>query len=73
MAKSDRYVIPNEKQGGWDVVRTGHRRATAHADTQAKAIARARQLTSREGGGEVRVLNRAGKIVASKTVKRRAA
>lgn len=70
MAKSDRYVVPNEEQGGWDVVKTGHRRPTAHAETQAQAVARARELTRQDGGGEIRIMNRTGKIVSSKTVKR---
>ena len=69
MASNDRYVRPRSG-GGWDVLKDGHRRATAHADTKEKAIARARELTRRDGGGEVRVLNTTGKIVDSKTVAR---
>lgn len=72
MARSDRYVVPNKEGGGWNVVKEGHRRATAHADTQAKAVTRARDLIRREGGGELRVMNRSGKIVSSDTVKRSA-
>jgi hypothetical protein len=62
-----RYVRQNAN-GGWDVLKEGHQRATAHAETQAKAVARARQLARREGGGEVRVMNSSGKIVDAKTV-----
>jgi Uncharacterized protein conserved in bacteria (DUF2188) len=62
-----RYVRQNAK-GGWDVVKEGHQRATAHAETQAKAVARARDLARREGGGDVRVLSRAGKVVEANTV-----
>lgn len=70
VARNDRYVVPNETTGGWDVVKDGHRRATAHAETKAKAVARARDLIRREGGGQLRVMSTTGKIVASNTVKR---
>jgi hypothetical protein len=70
MASNDRYVQPR-RGGGWDVLKEGHRRATAHADSKEKAIARARELTRQDGGGEVRVMNDSGKIVASKTVPRK--
>jgi hypothetical protein len=69
---NDRYVVPNG-DGGWDVVKEGHLRPTAHAATKAKAIARARQLVRRDGGGEVLVMNQAGKITDSGTVTSRRA
>jgi hypothetical protein len=69
VARSDRYVVQN-KAGGWDVVKEGHRRPTASAGTRREAVARARALARREGGGEVRVMNRSGKIVESSTVRR---
>ena len=37
-------------------------------DTQERALARARDVVRREGGGEVRVVNEAGKIVRSSRV-----
>jgi hypothetical protein len=67
MAKVTRYVKENAT-GGWDVVKAGHRRATAHGATKAGAISRATAMTRRDGGGEVVVLNQAGKMVASKQV-----
>jgi Uncharacterized protein conserved in bacteria (DUF2188) len=70
-----RYVIPNGKSG-WDVVEEGHLRGTARAKTKAQAVARARDVVRREGGGEVLVMNRAGKITDAKSVaapKRKAA
>jgi len=57
-----RYVKPNAN-GGWDVVKAGHRRALLHCDTRGEAVARARDATRREGGGEVLVLNATGKVV----------
>jgi 1,2-phenylacetyl-CoA epoxidase PaaB subunit len=67
---NDRYVVPNG-EGGWDVVKEGHLRATAHATTKAKAIAQARRLVRRDGGGEVWVMNQAGKVTESDTVRPR--
>lgn len=62
MAKNDedRYVVPNEERGGWDVVKENHKRAAAHTDTQAEAIHRAKEIVnnSGEGKGEVRVQGR---------------
>lgn len=55
---------------GWDIVKEGHRRATAHGATKADAVKAARKLVLQEGGGEIRVLNRTGKIVAESTVAR---
>jgi hypothetical protein len=62
-----RYVRENAN-GGWDVLKEGHQRATEHADTRAKAIARARVLARREGGGEILVMGRTGKVVEANTV-----
>lgn len=67
MAKSTRYVRAN-KAGGWEVLKEGHRRATALTDTKEKAVRRARDLAQREGGGEIRILNRYGKVADSRTV-----
>jgi hypothetical protein len=63
----NRYVV-KISDGGWDVVKEGHRRASAHVATQSEAVARAKALTRSAGGGEVRVLGSSGKIVAADTV-----
>ena len=60
---SRRYV-QQAGDGGWIVTKEGHRRPTAQGATKAQALARARALAAREGGGEVRVVDAAGKIVA---------
>lgn len=73
--KSTRYVKKASGRG-WDVIKEGHRRATAHGATKADAVKAASKLVREEGGGEVLVLNRTGKVVDSTTVarpKRRAA
>ncbi|MGP0101235.1 MAG: DUF2188 domain-containing protein [Solirubrobacteraceae bacterium] len=54
--------------GGWDVLREGDRRSAVRAETKERALARARDVLRREGGGEVRVVNDAGKIVRSSRV-----
>jgi len=73
---NDRYVVPNSDRGGWDVVKEGHRRATGYAKTKQEAITHARQAVRRDGGGELRIVNHAGKLTDSDTIppaKRRAA
>jgi hypothetical protein len=66
MAKNDedRYVVPNEERGGWDVVKENHQRASAHTATQAEAIQRAKEIVnnSGEGKGEVHVQGRDGQF-----------
>jgi 1,2-phenylacetyl-CoA epoxidase PaaB subunit len=64
---SKRYVREND-HGGWDVLQEGHHRSSVHAATKADAVAQARKVIRREGGGEVKVMNRAGKIVTADTV-----
>jgi hypothetical protein len=67
MGKNDRHVVPNP-DGGWDVRKPRASRASAHADTQADAIARGREIVHNAGGGELRIHGRDGKIRDSDTV-----
>jgi Uncharacterized protein conserved in bacteria (DUF2188) len=76
LTSADRYVVPNIRQGGWDIIKLGHRRATGHAETKDQAIRIARGSVRDEGGGELRILNRFGKQTDIRTVapaRRRAA
>lgn len=66
---SDRYVQPNKERGGWDVVKEDHERASAHTDKKAEAVDRARQIVRNQGGGEVRIKDRHGKLIDSDTVR----
>jgi uncharacterized protein DUF2188 len=66
--RSDRYV-QQASNGRWEVVKEGHRRATAEGTTKRDAVGIARELVQQEGGGEVLVLNRTGKIVEAAQVK----
>lgn len=75
-SSSDRYVVPNRTEGGWDIIKAGHRRATGHAATKDEAIRHARRVVRNEGGGELLIVNEFGKLTDSATVtpaKRRAA
>jgi hypothetical protein len=65
--KNARYVRPSS-EGGWDVIGEGHRRASAHAATESEAIQRAREIVKQAGGGEVRVMNKYGKLVDRNSV-----
>lgn len=62
-----RHVVPSEG-GGWDVTKPDAKRASAHADTQAEAVSRAKDIVRNAGGGEVRTHGRDGKIRNSDTV-----
>ncbi|MEO3939411.1 DUF2188 domain-containing protein (plasmid) [Dermatophilaceae bacterium Soc4.6] len=62
-----RHVVPND-QGGWDVEAPGASRASAHTDTQADAIDRAREIVHNAGGGEVVIHGRDGRIRDSDTI-----
>jgi hypothetical protein len=66
-----RYVRRSSTKSGWDVVKEGHARATSHAATKRAAVREAAKAVRREGGGEVRVLNRTGKITDANTVRPR--
>lgn len=65
---SDRYVVPNSDRGGWDVKKEKAGRASAHTDTKKEAVDRAREIVRNEGGGEIRIANRDGKLSDSDTV-----
>lgn len=52
MARNERHVV-SDPEGGWDVVKSGAGRVSGHADTQADAIERAREIVRDTGGGEV--------------------
>jgi hypothetical protein len=65
---NDRYVVPSE-EGGWDVVKENHQRASAHLPTKREAINRARQIVAYAGGGEVRIQNQQGQLIDSDTIR----
>jgi hypothetical protein len=67
MPRNERHVVPNPT-GGWDVVAPGASRASAHVDTQADGIDRAREIVGNSGGGEVVIHRPNGQIRDSDTV-----
>ncbi|MFI6774255.1 DUF2188 domain-containing protein [Nocardia sp. NPDC050412] len=66
-ARIERHVTPNP-ESGWDIGKPGAGRRSGHADTQAEAIKRAREIVGNAGGGEVVIHNRQGQIRGSDTV-----
>jgi len=64
----DRYVVPNSERGGWDVLKEGHERASAHTPTKREAIDRGREIVGNLGGGELRIANKQGRIIDSDTI-----
>jgi hypothetical protein len=69
---ANRYVKQNA-HGRWDVLEEGHRRSIVQADSKQAAVDRARVAVRREGGGEIRIMNRAGKMMESRNVTARPA
>lgn len=67
MSRNERHVVPHPN-GGWDVVAPNAGRASAHVDTQADGIDRARQIVGNTGGGEVVIHRPNGQIRDSDTV-----
>lgn len=69
MAKGSerRHVVANP-EGGWDVKKPGSARASAHTSTQQEAVDRAREIVRNQGGGEVRIHGRDGRIRDSDTI-----
>jgi len=71
-AMATKRDVKQNASGGWDVLKEGDRRAAVSAQTKEAAVARARDVVSREGGGEVRIVDSAGKIVRSSRIAKRA-
>lgn len=64
MPRDEHHVVPNSDRGGWDVKRDGAGRASAHADTKAKAEEIARDI-SRNQGTELIIHGKDGRIQRS--------
>lgn len=63
---NQRNVVPNGDQ--WRVTKPEADRASGVVATQAQAIERAREILERDGGGELRIHGRDGKLRDSDTV-----
>jgi hypothetical protein len=62
MAKSSTHVVSN-RDGGWDIKRSGNTQSSAHYDRKQDAIDRARQI-SRNAGDELVIHNKDGRIAS---------
>jgi hypothetical protein len=67
MTRNERHVTP-DPEGGWNVVKPNADRASAHLDTQAEAVDRAREIVGNSGGGEVVIHGKDGRIRDSDTI-----
>lgn len=54
-------AVQQHPDGGWEVVKEKHGRASAVTQTQKEAIARGREIVRNAGGGELRVKGTNGK------------
>ena len=68
MANNNRRHVVKHPEDGWDVVRPGGTRRSAHANTQAEAEQIAKRIVGNLGGGEVVIHRRDGTIRDSDTV-----
>lgn len=62
------YYVVNNPEGGWKVMKDNAERASADVDTQEEAETIAKELSSHQGGGEVRIQGKDGKFRDSDTV-----
>ena len=67
MTRNERHVTPTD-DGKWKVEKPGADRASAIVDTQVQGIDRARDILGNDGGGEIVIHGRDGKIRDSDTV-----
>jgi Uncharacterized protein conserved in bacteria (DUF2188) len=65
--QNDHHVVPDEA-GGWNVTRENGERASSHHATQDEATARAHEIVTNAGGGEVVIHAQDGTIREKLTV-----
>jgi len=63
------HVSKDKDSGDWRIQKEGGQKASNHAKTQREAERIAKELSSKSGGGEVRIHGLDGKIRDSDTVK----
>lgn len=67
MSRNERHVVQND-DGTWGVQKPGATRRSANEQTQGDAIDRARGILGNDGGGEIVIHGRDGRIRDSDTV-----
>jgi hypothetical protein len=68
MSGPNRRIVQPRPTGDWEVVAPNHGRASAILPTQSAAIDRARSILQNDGGGELTIKGRDGRIRDSDTV-----
>ena len=63
------HVTQKKGQDGWNVQKEGGKKASAVVETQKQAEQLAKQFSSNNGGGEVRIHGLDGRIRDSDTIK----
>lgn len=48
MSKNEHHVVPNKREGGWDVKRANSERASIHTVTKQQAIDRGREISQNQ-------------------------
>jgi hypothetical protein len=66
MKKTNYHVT--KRNGGWQYKKAGAKKATGIVDTQKEAEKLAKKIVKNQGGGEVRIHGRDGKIRDTDTV-----
>jgi hypothetical protein len=66
-ANDDDRIVQSRPEGGWEVVKEDHERASAVTRTKREVIDRARDIVENIPGGEVRIKNLDGKYADSDT------
>jgi hypothetical protein len=65
---SERRIVQQHPDGGWEVLKPGSRRSSTRTQTQTEAIDRAREILQNVGGGELTTRGRNGQFRDSDTV-----
>jgi hypothetical protein len=68
VARANAREVRTDASGVWRVIKPGGRRSSGNFDSQAEAVARAREILARDGGGELRVAGRDGAIRQADTI-----
>lgn len=64
----ERRIVQPSQEGGYEVVKPHHERASAKAPTEKQAYEKAKQIVTNLGGGEVTTKDDKGRIINSNTV-----
>ncbi len=63
------YYVSGNRSNGYNIKKEGASRASEHFELKEKAESRAKMLSFKSGGGEVRIQGPNGRIMDSDTIK----